>query len=221
MTFIRTLTLVMLSASASVIAGPTADLTPAERLNATWAIWHDADGPGPEPGFVFRRRMRWPDAAGAYVDLPCDRAECYVWLRVDRGRSQRIAYPCREVADVGTETLTTTCTAEVRSPQDLKRAVANVAAERKSLALAAYEIESPTDQTRAIALLLAERRGETLAAQQGAWLDGFGALGVDYLNYADLIDARLAKIEDWIDANPGQIPAISDAEWPPLPTAEE
>ncbi len=211
------------AAVSAAIAGPTADLTPQQRLGATWTIWLDPDGDGPDAGGVFRRDMQWGrdlNAAGEYVELPCaTEGPCYTWLRQVRteppaidSRLQQIAYPCPESApDLAAESLATVCTATVRPEADLLTAVRNEQATRQTAALAAYGIASPTDQTRAIGLLLAERAGQTISADDDMWLDGLGAVGLDCL---DQIADRATEIQAWVVGNPGQVPALGDAEWP-------
>lgn len=180
-----------------------------------WVLWHVAtstptrgrtypvaDG-GPIPGMDPAYRM----LLGIRVEPP----------EID-SRFQAIPAQCPEQVDLAVGTLTTTCTATVRNPADLKGAVDNAAGERIAAAMSILGLRDPADQIRALGLFNAWRHGQTLTADQEAWLTALGNAGVAYV---DAVREVQAAIETWIDQHPGQIPDVGPAVWPPLPSAPQ
>jgi hypothetical protein len=173
-----------------------------------WALLHVSSG-------VLTRHRTWPVADGGPVP-GLDPA--YVYLLSSRAEppdydSRLQAYQCTEVIDVPGNRLTTTCVAPARPAQDLVLAVGNVAGDRVDAALRCLGYDS-ADVVRMVGLLSARVSGRTLSAAQAADLAGFQAAAVEYV---DLVRQAETDLVGWVLANPGLVPDVGEAAWPPLP----
>jgi len=213
---IRTTNPILAAACAAALALPAlAEITYPVDVQATkgrWTIWDL------QTSSVHAEHRTWPVANGGPLVAPDPR---YAWLlevRLDPpdydSRLRKIAYPCPKAVDLVAATITETCSAVVRDPEELHTAVLNAAQERIDTALTQLGLLDPADQMRAIGLMQKARRGAVLTAEQEAWLDDLAANSIEYI---DEVRARQKQIDAWIDANPGKVPVLNGGLWPRLP----
>lgn len=190
----------------------------ADAVAATAGRWSLIDT---VTGLRLRDHVTWDMPDGS---APVDLDPRYVWVLEIRHeppaidtRFASIPAQCPVAVDLESHERVTTCAAVVRPAAELKGSVENVAQARIAEALRQLGLRDPADQIRAIALLQAARGGAVLSSDQEAWLSSVASAGTDQI---DQVRAVQSSLDAWIDEHPGEIPDVSCAVWPRLPSGE-